>query len=189
MTTEQKAKAYDEALKRAEAAIDIAADKDLVKGVATTIFPELKESENERIRKWLYDYISNCPNNNFDFYGGVGKDAVLNYLEKQKEAENVSASTMIPSWWGEEQKQEQKSAEWSEEDEEMLLSIINAFRNGTVSTIGQEQWLKSLRPHPHWKPSEEQIEYLSKAIYILGEEGDCRTAAVLNELRKDLKNL
>jgi len=35
-------------------------------------------------------------------------------------------------------------AEWSEEDEKMLLSIINAFRNGTVSTIGQEQWLKSL---------------------------------------------
>jgi hypothetical protein len=43
--------------------------------------------EDERIRKWLYDYISNCPNNNFAFYGGVGKDAVLNYLEKQKEEE------------------------------------------------------------------------------------------------------
>lgn len=41
----------------------------------------------------------------------------------------------------------------------------------------------------HWKPSKEQIEYLSKAILTLGEEGDCRTAAVLNELRKDLKNL
>lgn len=39
---------------------------------------------------------------------------------------------------------QQKSAEWSEEDKKMLLSIINAFRNGTVSTIGQEQWLKSL---------------------------------------------
>ena len=56
--------------------------------VLSEVIPELKESkesEDERRRKWLYDYISNCPNNNFDFYGGVGKDAVLNYLEKQKE--------------------------------------------------------------------------------------------------------
>jgi len=50
-----------------------------------TLIPELRENEDEMIRKWLYDYISNCPNNNFAFYGGVGKDAVLNYLEKQKE--------------------------------------------------------------------------------------------------------
>lgn len=40
--------------------------------------------------------------------------------------------------------EKQKPAEWSEEDKKMLLSIINAFRNGTVSTIGQEHWLKSL---------------------------------------------
>lgn len=43
-------KKYTEALKRAKAAIDIAADKDLVKGVASTIFPELHKSEDERIR-------------------------------------------------------------------------------------------------------------------------------------------
>ena len=46
--------------------------------------------------------------------------------------------------------------EWSEEDEKMLQSIIKDFRAGKVSTIGQEQWLKSLRPS--WKPSEEQEE-------------------------------
>lgn len=46
-------------------------------------------SNDERIKKWLYDYISNCPNNNFTFYGGVGKDAVLNYIEKQKEQKPI----------------------------------------------------------------------------------------------------
>lgn len=43
--------------------------------------PSEWSKDDEMIRKWLYDYISNCPNNNFAFYGGVGKDAVLNYLE------------------------------------------------------------------------------------------------------------
>lgn len=87
MTTEEKAKRYDEALERARM-LNNGKDVDVEAGTTTCeyIFPELKESGGERIRKWLYDYISNCPNNNFDFYGGVGKDAVLNYLEKQKDA-------------------------------------------------------------------------------------------------------
>ena len=88
MTQEQKAKAYDEALERARelSAKWTGKNKDFFIGDYAYIFPELRESEDERIRKWLYDYINNCPNNNFAFYGGgVGKDAVLNYLEKQKE--------------------------------------------------------------------------------------------------------
>lgn len=76
-------KKYKEALARAK---EFQKSKDgLCVLTAESIFPELTESEDEKIRKWLYDYISNCPNNNFAFYGGVGKDAVLNYLEKQKE--------------------------------------------------------------------------------------------------------
>lgn len=67
---------------------------------------------------------------------------------------------------------EQKPAEWSDEDKKMLLSIINAFRNGTVSTIGQEQWLKSLhkrfnlQPKPEWSEEDEdrirQIERIAQ---------------------------
>lgn len=51
------------------------------------------------------------------------------------------------------------------------------------------RWMEEQGETNNYKPTKEQIEYLSKAIYILGEEGDCRTAAVLNELRKDLKKL
>ena len=39
--------------------------------------------EDERIRKWLHDYIGNAPNDNFDFYGGMSKAEVLAWLEKQ----------------------------------------------------------------------------------------------------------
>ena len=81
-------KKYNEALERAKSNYESSKTMGFIE-IADTIvdiFPELAESEDERIRKWLYDYISNCPNNNFAFYGGVGKDAVLNYLEKQKDA-------------------------------------------------------------------------------------------------------
>lgn len=50
-------KKYNEAVKRAKAAIDVAADKDLVKGVATTIFPELGESEDERMMREFNDWL------------------------------------------------------------------------------------------------------------------------------------
>ena len=49
-------------------------------------------------------------------------------------------------------------SEWSKEDEKMLLSIINAFRNGAVSTIGQEQWLKLLPERFNLQPSLERLQ-------------------------------
>ena len=71
--------------------------------VLETLIPELAENEDERIRKWLYDFIHNCPNETFEFYGGVGKKAVLAYLEKQKE--HIPANSVGLK--------EQKPAEWS----------------------------------------------------------------------------
>lgn len=107
---------------------------------------------------------------------------------------------------------EQHPAEWSEEDNKKigrLRSIVNdcAFRNDALDVNGDycegdygelDNWLKSLKNRgnsqksntnsPSWKPSEEQIYYLAKAIKTLGEEGDCKTANILNELLNDLKH-
>ena len=53
--------------------------------------------------------------------------------------------------------------EWNKKDKRMMDSIINAFRNGTVSTIGQEQWLKSLperfslQPKQEWSKEDERL--------------------------------
>ena len=83
------------------------------------------------------------------------------YYEEVRDAFEPNADTNIP----------EQPAEWSEEDEWMLLSIINAFRNGTVSTIGQEQWLKSLperfnlQPKQEWSEEDEsQLDDIEKAI-------------------------
>jgi len=67
-----------------------------------------------------------------------------------------------------------KSAEWSEEDEEMLNSCISSIEeakenryayketDGDTSYDHEIAWLKSLRPS--WKPSEDQMEALKCAI-------------------------
>ena len=104
MTTEEKARAYDEALERAKKfAIDDAYASQGI--VAKLIFPQLRESEDERIRKELIKGFQFCKKHKI---GGKNSnwaetnldyDEVLAWLEKQKEPENVSATTMIPSCW------------------------------------------------------------------------------------------
>lgn len=105
MNIEEKARAYDEALERAKAAIDMAADKDLVKGVATTIFPQLRESEDEIHRKWILEYLYDGLRKADEQFKDHFKSAI-DWLEKQKEPENTSASTMAPSCWEVEQKEQ-----------------------------------------------------------------------------------
>lgn len=119
-----------------------------------TLIPELKESaEDERIYKEI-----------MEFFKMNEKMCVINnhypkwiaWLEKQKE--NL-------------EKQKEQKQEWSEEDEEMIKMILGDLewerRNTTVDKdirLYDEKiaWLKSLRPQPHWKPSEEQLRYLKK---------------------------
>ncbi len=54
-----------------------------------------------------------------------------------------------------EKQKEQKPAEWSEEDEKLLNYAISMTDDEQV-----KRFLRSLRPQPHWKPSEEQMEIL-----------------------------
>lgn len=55
---------------------------------------------------------------------------------------------------------EQQPAEWSAEDEEMLDAMIDIVSHSLYEPLcpreGMLAWLVSLRPYPHWKPSEEQ---------------------------------
>lgn len=68
--------------------------------ILEALAPELKESEDERIRKEIKHHISLLECYRFM---DVSKEDCLAWLEKQKEPENTSASTMAPSSWSEEQ--------------------------------------------------------------------------------------
>jgi hypothetical protein len=91
--------------------------------------------------------------------------------------------------WLERQK-EQKPSEWSEEDEAMIKSILFVLESyvsqsesasspsliTSYPTYYKEiDWLKSLRPQPHWKPSEEQMEAFKSYI----EEFQARAEAAV----------
>ena len=91
MTTEEKAKAYDEALERAS---HVKGYKTLTpQEAAEYIFPQLHESEDEQTRKRLIDFISNIKaisesgRNSLAIRKDDAEicDAFLLYLEKQKE--------------------------------------------------------------------------------------------------------
>ena len=85
MTIEEKAKAYDEALEKTRTYRDNARIVEDYVAVARyeNIFPELRESEDERIRKTLVEYFG--PKVQLDFVRGVPIQKIRDWLEKQKD--------------------------------------------------------------------------------------------------------
>jgi len=76
--------------------------------------------------------------------------------------------------------------EWSEEDEKMREHLISDLREFRYCETDEEliedyedeiQWLQSLRPQPHWKPSSLELQALKTAIHILTEERNFPKAA------------
>jgi hypothetical protein len=79
MTQEEKARAYDEAIERAQKATR--AGSDVAMDIVQYIFPQLAESEDEQVRKGIVKFI-------VEQYPECWKDKknkMLAYLEKQKE--------------------------------------------------------------------------------------------------------
>lgn len=66
----------------------------------------LAESEDERTRRSLIDAIKIGYSNNGISFTKEAADRYIAWLEKQKEPENMNASTMIPSCWEVEQKEQ-----------------------------------------------------------------------------------
>ena len=125
--------------------------------------PELKESEDERIRKEIIEFVD-INTLSID----ERHDRWIAWLEKQGE---------------------QKSHTWSEEDDQYLLVCKNALRRYQTTDKWDAEiisfWLENkLKAHQtYWKPSDEQMEALWEA-YKGGEE-----QAALASLYSDLKKL
>ena len=80
MTEKEKAKAYDEALKKANAAHK---DEDRhLKATLERIFPELKEDDDERIKKELIQWVDEFPDT---IWRGHYKKDIIDWIEKQGE--------------------------------------------------------------------------------------------------------
>ena len=109
-------------------------------------------------------------------------DVVLNTLERVGDYGTIG---MQKDWFKSlpERFNLQPKTEWSEEDEKALNSVLSSGK--TVLTESNRKWLKSLRPQPHWKPSEEQLDAL---LASYSDEG-VYDYDVLKSLYNDLKKL
>ena len=153
------------------------------------------ESEDERIINRIINLLHTG-----GYLEEPDRTTAFAWLEKQKEhtpsTEKIELNslafleqlgyTCIPP-------KEQKPAEWSEEDEIGLNDALDCVEkarkvakdeNDMGNCWYAEKWLKSLRPH--WKPSEEQMEALDKALDYL-PEGDMYD--LVSDLYYNLKKL
>jgi GNAT superfamily N-acetyltransferase len=153
MTTEEKAKAYDVALKKARKYRDEEGSTEM-----EDVFPELKESEDDRIRKELIEYLTHRA----EVTGFIDEDKDckrwISYLEKQKDSKVVKFD----------HDREQQPAEWSEEDKVMLNNIIYGVHMKSIKPLDEmddrskyekyEDFLKSLPQRFNLQPKNEWSE-------------------------------
>jgi hypothetical protein len=167
MTQEEKAKRYDEALEELRGLLEgIREEKcKILEEDIISIFPELKENEDEKVRKMLIRFFE-AWNKTRSHCWGISVPKILAWLEKQGE-QKPQGKTALEAINEEKvdnaNKVEQKPT-WSNEDEGILDEIIDFLENGTVKLQHDlslyASWLKSLKQRYAWRASWEQLDAL-----------------------------
>lgn len=204
MTQEEKAKRYDEAIEELRGLLEgIREEKcKILEEDITSIFPELKESEDERIRKELIENFK-CFCGDYPETTKWGKDDnllvkdIIAWLEKQGEKKSIEWSGKIGVKHADGKLKEMLDRKehhaWSEEDEEILRTIISDGIRGAEFDMLQIDWLKSLKDRYAWKPSDEQMAVLNEVInYAANSElrhWSNFIYTLLKSLREQLKKL
>ena len=176
-------------------------------------FPELKESEDEKIRRELIEFIRTLPctisvkNEYFAWLEKQGEQKSWSEEDEKilKRIDNLlyslcqihgSEYEKLHNWFKslKDRVQPQPKQEWSEYDKIQLSEAIQMIEaNGTwirsedaVKKVSN--WLKSLKPQNRWKPSEEQMKALNWVAYnyALMDKG---TEENLQSLYNSLKKL
>lgn len=210
LTVEQKAKRYDEAIERAkefkEHLLEIN-EKDYADEM-DYVFPELAESDDEKIRKALIDYFRWNPNS--QLLNEFTNREVFAWLEKQGKQRlyiNDNAKEMFikalerveeqndkgykltdcdkNSWWKDFKAYtsctiEQKPAEWSEEDENRFNRICGALKRYEMSLGASTNDIEWLkdRVKPKREWSEEDENRFNNLCLLIDGSND-------NELTKN----
>ena len=188
LSIEEKAKRYDELKVTAQ---ELEHDGCFDKITLFDLFPELKESEDERIRKVLVGWIKCEPLSSFE--KGFSQEQILAWLEKQGEQK--------PAWSEEDKHWRQKAIdfmkhpdlikatptlakdtidwlkslkdkvppqpkqEWSVDDERTYRSVLYDFEHRFPLNCVQQEFVKShIQPQNKWKPGDEQMEALKEAV-------------------------
>lgn len=206
---------YEDAIERAKKLGTKQCPLDPTHTIAEQIFTELCESEDEKIRKELLEHCINRRDGKQICVDASDYRRWAAWLEKQSFVEQDTVKRdlweYVREWtdkFGRFPKDEdelaacidyvmkrQKPIEWSEEDKRALNDAIVAlsmYANGNIPHILPSQLLedveklKSLKPQPHWKPSEEQMEIVEN---LLACEMPPRHKKIFESLYNDLKSL
>ena len=164
------------------------------------IFPELRESEDDRIRKGIIrnlEYLA-------DRAEGFVKDELkerISWLEKQGETftkKDVDNAYIEGMAFAKNELEKQKPA-WSEEDENILQGIWDEILANKHNAKEYEwktydkflAWLESLKARYTWKPSNEQIEAIRLARAFVTDDFSATQSLSekLIELEEQLKKL
>ena len=152
--------------------------------ILEALAPELKESENESIRKALIKAFKEKVQKSFEWKDGIPNNAVLNWLEKQKERgpltkeEEYILHRIIeyledegcPQSWKDllydiynlpyEKQKEQKPAEWSEEDSRIWNNIWDVLDGPfQLSEEGYKEAAQWFKTHCPYGRSQSQVEW------------------------------
>lgn len=156
------------------------------------VFPELRESEDERIRRKMIEHFKSKTK---ETWCNMPVKDIIAYLEKQKEPKHAPDDLQKSFEAGQtsivdnpEQYGLCKKSEWSEEDEKeynYIMSYLDTAPKGKQNHAAK--WLKKRRPCPSWKPSEEQMRALGD--YIDGEEISSYDIEEIVSLYNNLRNL
>ena len=132
MTKQKQAKAYAEILVKAKELKDANPTDEGIQRWVDDTFPELAESEDEKIRKDLIKMVNYFYGSSLNCQHSVSKEDILAWLEKQ-----------------------QYDDEWSDEDKEFLKWTLNNLAE-LKDRYGEDygkvgkciDWLNSLQPQP-----------------------------------------
>lgn len=177
LTIEEKVRRYDEALKRVTIAYK---DEDRhLKATLERIFPELKESENEKIPKLLHSLLcAEVTKGQFEKHG-LTVDTALDWLEKQDNHEYALKSSNTEDV----SKLMEKITRLAEAYE---LNLPN--RSYDIHAFAKDilEWLeKQGEQKPHWKPSSFEISLLEeiKEGKVQGIDFQASLGAIIEHLK------
>ena len=93
LSIEEKAHRYDEVIKKAEALYEAAEPLSGCNVIIETIFPEIKESEGERIRRAIINVFAS--HKDYEVFFGASVEDILAWLEAQGEHANFRNKIQI----------------------------------------------------------------------------------------------
>ena len=171
-------------------------DNKLAIEILESKFPELKESEDERIRKEIISYLKRRLEMASSIPAAIGY--WIAWLEKQGnlmkalQVANKKIGELIEENYY--LKEKQSEFAWSKEDTERYESCLKRLGTGDPKqpeTINSKWFREHVSTQPYWKPSDKQMHYLSWVANIkLGNSVvEQEVSKHLNELLEDLKKL